>query len=439
MGAYTGIMSLPDTTPLADRLRPTSLQEFAGQVHLLGKKAPLRHILESQKLPSLILWGPPGSGKTTLARLIAATRQADFVPFSGVTQGLPELRKVIARAEANERLGTSTIVFIDEIHRWNKAQQDALLPHVERGLLTLIGATTENPSFEVNAALLSRTHAYRLEELSEESLGKILDTALKSKNGLVKDKVTISSEGKVVLINLADGDGRALLNILELAADGKAGKQLTPIDFEQAVTKKSLRYDKKGGDHYNVISAFIKSMRGSDPDAAVYYMARMLESGEDPLFIARRMVIFASEDVGNADPQALPLAMAAFDAVHKIGMPEARINLSHAATFLASAPKSNASYKAIESAWSEVRQSGTQPVPLHLRNAPTKLMKAEGYKKGYEYAHNQPNQAVTHHHLPDKLVGKRFYEPTEHGREAEIKDRLEKFAARRQPDSKKSS
>jgi putative ATPase len=414
---------LPDPAPLADRLRPRRLEDFVGQDHIIGLGKPLRRLIEQGKLASVIFWGPPGTGKTTLAHLIASRLEADFVPFSAVTSGVADLRNVIERAEQNQRLGQNTILFIDEIHRWNKGQQDALLPHVEQGRLILIGATTENPSFEVVGALLSRTQVYRLHELSEAQLAQILKRALTDKESGVGDqKLKLEPGAKEFLLGVSAGDARGLLNTLELAAQtAPVNKVITRTHLEEILVQKAARYDKKGEDHYNVISAFIKSMRGSDPDATVYYLARMIDAGENPVFIARRMVVFASEDIGNADPQALVLAVAAYHAVHFIGMPEARINLSQAAIYLATALKSNASYRAVESALSEVRQSGAQPVPLHLRNAPTKLMRDEGYKKGYQYAHSDEHAVVTHHHLPDSLKDHVFYDPGDRGLEVEIK------------------
>lgn len=420
------------TQPLADRMRPRTLDEFVGQEHLVGKDMPLRKLIEGNRLSSLILWGPPGTGKTTLAHVIAGMLDAKFIPFSAVTSGIADLRKVITLAESNMRLGSRTIVFIDEIHRWNKSQQDALLPHVEAGTIVLIGATTENPSFEVVSALLSRAAVYRLRELSEDDLRSILRAALTDKDrGLGNSTVKLDEAAENILLAIAAGDARTMLGTLETAVLAKPPKNtITKAFIEDVIGRKAPRYDKSGEDHYNVISAFIKSMRGSDPDAAVYYLARMIDAGEDPKFIARRMVVFASEDIGNADPHAVLVAVAAFEAVNLIGLPECRINLSQAATYLASAPKSNASYRAIEAALSEVRQSGALPVPLHLRNAPTKLMKGEGYGRDYEYAHRKADAVVSHAHLPEKLVDTIYYQPGERGHEAKIKEKLDKLRAK---------
>ena len=417
--------------PLANRLRPSTFADFVGQEHLVAEGKPLRKLLTTGFLPSIVLWGPPGTGKTTLARLLAQNADAEFIPFSAVTSGLPELRKVLTVAEQNQRMQLKTVVFIDEIHRWNKAQQDALLPHVESGRIILIGATTENPSFEVIGPLLSRAHVYTLNELSAENLQKILNKAKKELS------LKFSTDAERFLVESSRGDARTLLNMVEMASNSgvseSSRRQEIGVPFlESLLAKKALNYDKNGEEHYNVISAFIKSMRGSDPDAAVYYLARMIEAGEDPKFIARRMVVFASEDVGNADPQALQVATAAAYALNFVGLPEARINLSQAATYLATAPKSNASYKAIDSALNEVKKSGALPTPLHIRNAPTKLMKNLGYGKNYQYAHADEEAAVTHEHLPEKLAGTRFYEPGSRGHEQKIREYLQNMANSRQ-------
>lgn len=424
-------------SPLADRMRPGKLDEFVGQSHLLGRGKPLRQLIKQGKLTSIILWGPPGTGKTTLARIIAGHWKADFIPFSAVSTGLADLRKVIERVEGNLRLQTRTVLFVDEIHRWNKSQQDALLPHVESGVLVLIGATTENPSFEVNSALLSRCHVMRLRELEEADMQNILDSALAdTERGVGAKHLSLEPPAREFLVAAASGDARALLNMLEVISELSQPKQIVSREtIEAALARRAPRYDKGGEEHYNVISAFIKSLRGSDADAAIYYLARMIEAGEDPVFIARRMVVFASEDIGNADPHALLVAMAALDAVRVIGLPEARINLAQAVTFLAGAPKSNASYAAIDSAIAEVRRSGALPVPLHLRNAPSALMKKEGYHRGYQYAHAQPGQRVSHHHLPDAIKRMSFYDPSDHGHEAKIRQRLSELARSRQQDS----
>ncbi len=413
------------SVPLAERTRPATVNDFFGQNNLLGEGKPIRLMIENDTPTSFILWGPPGSGKTTIARIIANHTKADFYQINAVSSGVKDIREIIEIAKKNKFVNRRTILFIDEVHRFNKAQQDALLNSVESGDLILIGATTENPSFEVIPALRSRARVYILEELSQEDLLSILDNAVR-KDEFLKN-VPIKEIDKDFLLYLSGGDARMLLSILESAVIQEMKKDEIIISkevLENVVQKKNVVYDKSGEEHYNVISAFIKSLRGSDPDAALYWMARMLEGGEDPLFIARRMVILASEDIGNASPNALVLAEATFSAVHKIGMPEARIILAQCATYLASSPKSNAAYLGIDKAISEVRNNGQFAVPLHLRNAPTKLMKDIGYGKEYKYAHDHPNHFIEENYLPDELKGKQFYFPTENGQEKKIKEWL---------------
>jgi putative ATPase len=407
-------------------MRPTSLQEFVGQEHLLGPGKLLSGMVDSGKLGSLILWGPPGSGKTTLAQILAQSAGAVCVHFSAVTSGVKDLKKIIHEAEQLQRLGKPTVLFVDEIHHFNKAQQDNFLPHVERGTLILIGATTENPSFEVISPLLSRCQVLVLKTLSPADIGKVVDRALgDSRRGLAATRLAITAEAREFLIQQSQGDCRVALNALEAAAILAQGqKDIGLAHVQEALQRKPLQYDKAGEEHYNVISAFIKSMRGSDPDAALYWMMRMIEAGEDPLFIARRMVIFAAEDIGNADPWALQVAVAAKDAVHFVGLPEGRIPMAQAVTYLASAPKSNASYKAMLAATEDVQERGALPVPLHLRNAPTPLMQKLGYGKDYKYAHNYAEHIVEQEHLPKELLGKRYYTPSDSGYEKEIKERL---------------
>ncbi len=417
--------------PLAERMRPRTLDEYVGQTRLLGPGRLLQQISARQTLPSLILWGPPGCGKTTLAHLLAQTVQAPFVAFSAVLSGVKELRQILEEAQEQRRLhGKPTTLLVDEIHRFNKAQQDAFLPHVEKGLIVLLGATTENPSFEVIAPLLSRARVVVLEPLSPDDLLLLLRRALQDEErGLGAQHLIAAEEALLFLAQHAQGDARVALNTLEVAATLAAQKETTQIDLplvEEAAQHKALLYDKGGEEHYNVISAFIKSLRGSDPDAAVYWLMRMLEAGEDALFIVRRMVIFAAEDIGNADPHALPLAVATKEAVHFVGLPEARIPLAQAATYLATAPKSNASYKAMLAALADVKQHGPLPVPLPLRNAPTKLMKGLGYGKGYQYAHDYEGVVINQQHLPDALRERRYYLPSERGEEQTIKERMEK-------------
>lgn len=413
------------SVPLAERTRPATVNDFFGQNNLLGKGRPIRLMIENDTPTSFILWGPPGSGKTTIARIIANHTKADFYQINAVSSGVKDIREIIEIAKKNKFVNRRTILFIDEIHRFNKAQQDALLNSVESGDVILIGATTENPSFEVIPALRSRARVYILEELSKEDLLSILDNAVR-KDEFIKN-VPIKEIDKDFLLYLSGGDARMLLSILESAVIQEMKKDEIIISkevLENVVQKKNVVYDKSGEEHYNVISAFIKSLRGSDPDAALYWMARMLEGGEDPLFIARRMVILASEDIGNASPNALVLAEATFSAVHKIGMPEARIILAQCATYLASSPKSNAAYLGIDKAISEVRNNEQFVVPLHLRNAPTKLMKDIGYGKEYKYAHDYPNHFIEENYLPDELKEKQFYLPTENGQEKKIKEWL---------------
>ncbi|GMU96146.1 replication-associated recombination protein A [Ignavibacterium album] len=411
--------------PLAERIRPKTISEFVGQTHLLGEGKPIRLMIENDTLSSFILWGPPGTGKTTIAKIIASQTQSEFFSLNAVSSGVKDVRHIIELAEQNKKIGKRTILFIDEIHRFNKTQQDALLHSIESGLLILIGATTENPSFEVIPALRSRARVFVLNELSKNDLLKIIDYALTRDEFL--SSMNIKSIDKDFLIYLSGGDARILLNILEAAAIQEINKDeivLTKEIFENVVQRKNIIYDKAGEEHYNVISAFIKSIRGSDPDAALYWLARMLEGGEDPLFIARRLVVLASEDIGNASPNALVLAEAAFSAVDKIGMPEARIILAQCVTYLASAPKSNASYLGIETALQEVRKNPVAQVPLHLRNAPTNLMKELGYGSDYKYAHDYEKHFVEEDYLPDELKGKQFYFPSEQGQEKKIKEWL---------------
>jgi putative ATPase len=404
------------SAPLADRIRPSTLQEFIGQRHILGEGKALQKMIEQDELSSFILWGPPGSGKTTLAKIVANITKAHFVFFSATMSGVPELRKVVKETQTQLNLyKRKTVLFVDEIHRLNKLQQDAFLPHIENGTIILIGATTENPSFEVNRALLSRCQVYILHQLSNEDIVTILQRALRdSEDGLGKYSVSIQPDVLSELARYADGDTRIALNILELVVlhttPNKHGVREVSFDtLQDLLGKKTLGYDKHGEEHYNVISAFIKSMRGSDPDAAVYYLARMLETGEDPMFIARRMVILASEDIGNADPQALQVAVAAMQAVHFVGLPEAQLSLTQAVIYLALAPKSNSVLKAIHQARADVREYGALPVPLHLRNAPTTLMKEVGYGHGYKYAHDYEGNWVEQAYLPESLQGRRYY------------------------------
>ena len=419
--------------PLAERMRPRSFDEFVGQEEILAPGKPLREAIERDLLQSIILWGPPGTGKTTLARIIADTTQARFVSFSAVLSGIKEIRDVMTDAERLRRTtGRRTIVFIDEIHRFNKAQQDALLPRVEAGDIVQIGATTENPSFEVNAALLSRSKVFVLRGLTTEEVETILRRALSDPERGVVGGVEIDSDALGAMAMYANGDARSALNLLELGVASSplqnGARTISVAHLEQAIQRRALLYDKSGEEHYNLISALHKSMRNSDPDASVYWLARILEAGEDPLYVARRLVRFASEDVGNADPQALSVAVAAKDAVHFIGMPEGNTALAQAAIYLATAPKSNAVYEAYGRAAEDAHRDVAQPVPLHLRNAPTKLMKDLEYGKGYRYAHNEEDAIADMSCLPPALEGRKYYDPKERGFEKEIKRRLDGWA-----------
>ncbi|WP_084201481.1 replication-associated recombination protein A [Geobacter pickeringii] len=413
--------------PLAERMRPRTLDEYVGQAHLLGEGKLLRRLIESDTLTSLIFWGPPGSGKTTLARIIANATKSHFIFFSAILSGVKEIREIVKEAEEEKKYrGRNTILFVDEIHRFNKSQQDAFLPYVEKGTFTIIGATTENPSFEVVAPLLSRCKVLVLNPLAPEEIEAILRHALQDEErGLGSASLAASDEAIAFMAEQAGGDGRVALNTLETAARLAKDNAIDLETVREALQKKPLLYDKGGEEHYNVISAFIKSMRGSDPDGALYWLARMIEAGEDPLFILRRMVILASEDIGNADPRALQVAVAALQGFQFIGLPEGRIIMAQAVTYLATAPKSNASYAGINAAQAEVRKSGALPVPMHVRNAPTKLMNELGYGKGYRYAHDYEEGYAFQEYLPERLAGTEFYSPRGHGYEKTIKERME--------------
>ncbi|MDD6811249.1 MAG: replication-associated recombination protein A [Lachnospiraceae bacterium] len=420
--------------PLASRLRPQKLEDFIGQEHLLGKGKMLRNLIEQDQISSMIFWGPPGVGKTTLASIIAGRTKANFINFSAVTSGIKEIKEVMSQAEISRQMGIRTVLFVDEIHRFNKAQQDAFLPYVEKGSILLIGATTENPSFEVNAALLSRCRVFVLKALEEKDIVKLLQNALQNPAGFGQQKIEIRMEQLQAIAVFANGDARMALNTLEMAVlngdiqpDGSI--IVTDEGMAQCINRKSLLYDKAGEEHYNLISALHKSMRNSDPDAAIYWMCRMLEGGENPLYIARRLVRFASEDIGMADSQALQVAVAAYQACHFLGMPECDVNLTHAVTYLSMAPKSNALYRACEQCKEDVRTKQAEPVPLWLRNAPTKLMEELKYGEGYQYAHNTEEKLTGMECLPESMRGCRYYEPTTQGDEADVKVRLEEIRA----------
>ena len=417
--------------PLAARLRPETIEEYVGQEHLLGRGRVLRRMIEQDRISSMIFWGPPGVGKTTLAQIIARMTQSAFINFSAVTSGIKEIRVVMEKAEKNRQIGQRTIVFVDEIHRFNKAQQDAFLPFVEKGSIILIGATTENPSFEVNGALLSRCRVFVLQPLSSDDLTEMLHHALQSPRGFGGQKIEIAEDLLRLIANFANGDARSALSTLEMVVLNGDLKDDTVVVtkeiLEQCISKKSLLYDKNGEEHYNLISALHKSMRNSDPDAAVYWLARMLEAGEDPLYVARRVTRFASEDVGMADPRALEIAVAAYQACHFIGMPECTVHLTEAVVYMSLAPKSNAMEVAYNTARVDALNMIAEPVPLVIRNAPTKLMKNLNYGKGYQYAHDTEDKLTNMQCLPNSLLGRTYYQPTEEGFEARYKERLQQI------------
>ena len=418
--------------PLASRLRPRNLDEFVGQTHLIGEGKVLRKLIENDNISSIIFWGNPGIGKTTLAQIIANKTNSKFIEFSAVTSGIKDIKTVMAQAEENRKLGQRTIVFVDEIHRFNKAQQDAFLPFVEKGSIILIGATTENPSFEINSALLSRCKVFVFKPIEFQDLVTLLKRALVDERGFGKEKINIEEDFLEVIAKFANGDARTALSTLEMVilngdTDKNGDITVTKETLEQCISKKSLLYDKNGEEHYNIISALHKSMRNSDPDAAVYWLARMLEAGEDPIYIARRVTRFASEDIGLADPHALEIAVAAYQACHFIGMPECSVHLTEAVIYMSIAPKSNALYMAYNYARQDAINQLTEPVPLHIRNAPTKLMRELDYGKGYQYAHDTEDKLTSMQCLPDSLVGKEYYFPTEQGLETKYKAKLEQI------------
>lgn len=420
--------------PLANRLRPTSLEDFVGQEHLLGEGKMLRQLIERDQISSMIFWGPPGVGKTTLASIIAGRTKSGFINFSAVTSGIKEIKEVMQQAEESRRMGIRTVLFVDEIHRFNKAQQDAFLPYVEKGSIVLIGATTENPSFEINGALLSRCKVFVLKALEEKDLQKLLGRALTAPEGFGRQTVKMTDKQIAAIAAFANGDARTALNTLEMVVlngdicpDGSI--LVTDEGMEQCISRKSLLYDKTGEEHYNMISALHKSMRNSDPDAAIYWMCRMLDGGENPLYIARRLIRFASEDIGMADPQALQLAVSVYQACHFLGMPECDVHLTHAVTYLAMAPKSNALYVACEACKKDIKEMRAEPVPLQLRNAPTGLMKELHYGEGYQYAHDTEEKLTKMECLPESLKDRSYYRPTGIGQEKQVKERLEQIKA----------
>lgn len=418
--------------PLASRLRPKNLDEFVGQQHLIGEGKVLRKLIESDKISSIIFWGNPGIGKTTLAQIIANKTNSEFINFSAVTSGIKEIKAVMAQAENNRKLGQKTIVFVDEIHRFNKAQQDAFLPYVEKGSIILIGATTENPSFEINSALLSRCKVFVFKPLETDDLVTLLKRAITDKRGFGNEKINMEDDFIRIIAEFANGDARTALSTLEMVilngdVDDNGEITITKETLEQCISKKSLLYDKNGEEHYNIISALHKSMRNSDPDAAVYWLARMLEAGEDPLYVARRVTRFAAEDIGLADPHAMQIAVAAYQACHFIGMPECTVHLTEAVIYMSMAPKSNAMDVAYMLARRDAKEHIAEPVPLQIRNAPTKLMKELNYGKGYKFAHDYEEKMTSMQCLPDSLIGREYYKPTEQGMETKYKTKLEQI------------